>query len=286
MVDVYFTLSTGRCGTKFLSQLCRDNLTDTVCRHEPYFDRDNPPMFGLAIYDCAIGRMDRIRGEFGRKRDWIERCGARAYIETSHAFLKSFYPLALECWPDMRFIHVVRNPMSTARSEANRQQAAERWRLPFRNYRADDGRKRFAWSLSGLEEIFQAFDLSKLSLFQRYVVEWVEIQNRAMWVLDAAEAHDRCFTLHSPGDLNRPERIRALFDHFGLRTRKAEIIFPKNYRRLISLNQNLKYKTLVTDREAGEFRDVIDAMPARHLEIFSREPYASFPWVEMLRKSR
>jgi hypothetical protein len=286
MVDVYFTLSTGRCGTKFLSRLCSDNLKDTVCRHEPYFDRGNPSMFGRSIYDFATGRTDRLQKVFNTKRDWIERCGAQAYIETSHAFLKSFYRPALEVWPDLRFIHVVRNPLSTARSEANRQLVAERWHVPFRNYRDDDGNSRFAWSLSGLEEIFHAFDLSKLSLFQRYVVEWVEIQNRAMWVLDAAGAHDRCFVLHAPEDLNEPERIRALFDHFGMKTRKAGVIFPNSFRREMSRNRNLHYKTVVTDRDAGELREVIDAMPSRYLEIFSRAPFASFPWVGMLRKSR
>ncbi|MBL8584097.1 MAG: hypothetical protein JNL61_17960 [Rhizobiaceae bacterium] len=284
MVDVYFTLSTGRCGTKFLSRLCRDNLEDTVCRHEPYFDRGNPPMFGLSIYDFSIGRHDRIQNDVRAKRDWIERCGAKVYIETSHAFLKSFYQASLDFWPDIRFIHVIRNPMSTARSEANRQIAAERWHLPFRNYWAEDGKSRFAWSLSGLEEIFRSYDLSKLSLFQRYVVEWVEIQNRAMWVIEAAKAHDRCFTLHSPVDLNKPERIQALFDHFGMKTRKAQVIFPTNYSKRLSQNRNLRYKTQVSDQDAKEFKDVIDKMPTRYLEIFRREPYASFPWVEMVQR--
>lgn len=284
MVDIYFSLSTGRCGTKYLAQLCRDNLKDALCRHEPYFDRGNPVMFGNSIYDFSVGNFDCIRKDVAKKRDWIQRSGATVYIETSHAFLKSFYREALECWADIRFIHLIRNPMSTARSEANRQLAAEHWHLPFRNYRAADGKVRFGWSLSGHEEIFQAFDQSKLSLFQRYVVEWVEIQNRAMWVLDTAGAHDRCFTLHSPKDLNDAERMKALFDHFGLKTRTPDIVFPRSYVKRFSRNGNLGRKTVVTERDAQEFSDVIDRMPRRYLEIFEREPYVGFPWIEMVQR--
>jgi hypothetical protein len=247
-------------------------------------DPGNPSLFGRYIYDLSIGREDRIARSVEQKGDWIERRKTKVYVETNHAFLKSFYRKALQRWPDLRFIHLLRNPLNTARSEANREMAIERWHLPFCHYRADDGRRRFSWSLSGLETIFHAYDVSKLSLFQRYVVQWVEIQNRAMWVLDAAGARDRCFTLDSPADLNDTNRIRALFDFFGLRTKDKEIIVPKNYKKISGINPTIGYKTRVNQRDHEEFSEVIDRMPRKYLEIFQKEPYISFPWVGVLQR--
>ena len=63
-----FTLSSGRSETRFLCHLFRRNLSDAVCRHEPYFEWSNLTMFGRPIYDHGWGNLDEIRGLLRRPR--------------------------------------------------------------------------------------------------------------------------------------------------------------------------------------------------------------------------
>ena len=52
--------------------------------------------------------------------------------------------------------------------------------MPLRHYRGGDGKKYFRWALTGLEPIFSHLAGNPLSRFQWYVVQWIEIENRAM----------------------------------------------------------------------------------------------------------
>jgi len=99
-------------------------------------------------------------------------------------------------------VHLVRNPLKVARSAAYREYWRRRVHAPFHFYRGDDGRRHFVWALTGNEEIFQHFDPSSLSLFQWYLIEWIEIESRAMSFLDEHQLHSRCATLHVARDLN------------------------------------------------------------------------------------
>ena len=59
-------------------------------------------MFGRPIYDHAVGDTGAVRKLAERKRRVIERySGAAAYVETSHAFLKSWADMAIELFPRM-----------------------------------------------------------------------------------------------------------------------------------------------------------------------------------------
>ena len=118
-----FTLTSARSGTLYLRSLFQNNVLDCVCRHEPFFDWGNPTLFGPAIYDAHAGRLDRIRARLARKRDYISRLRTGVYLESSHAFLKSAYVAAMEFFPDMRLIHLIRDPLMVAKSEAVREYA-------------------------------------------------------------------------------------------------------------------------------------------------------------------
>src|SRR3990170_4623016 len=103
-----FCLASGRSGTHFLYEILRRNTRGVVCRHEPYLW--NPSMFGRPIYDHAVGDEEAVRKVADRKRRVIEGySGAAAYAETSHAFLKSWADLAVEFFPRMKLVHLVRN---------------------------------------------------------------------------------------------------------------------------------------------------------------------------------
>src|SRR5205085_10117672 len=140
----------------------------------------------------------RTRRLLDRKRSIIERCGAAAYVETSHAFLKSWPDLASEYFPQSKFVHLIREPLKVAKSEADREQLIQRLHVPLCHYHGSKGKKFFLWSLTGLEPIFQHFDVGQLSRLQWYVIQWIEIENRAMRFLVGFDKHADCFTLHSP----------------------------------------------------------------------------------------
>ena len=205
-----FTLASGRSGTSFLRGLLRRNVPGCVVRHEPFLDPGNPTMFGLPIYDHSAGNLEPIRDLLRKKARRIRRYLPRVYIETSHAFLKSYWDLAPEFFPDMQVVHLVRNPLQVARSEANRELLIDRWHLPFRRYRGRDGRKCLRWSLTDLEPIFSFCDRERLTRFQWYLIQWIEIENRATEFLERFGKRSTCFTLHSPMDLNDPDRVGAL----------------------------------------------------------------------------
>ena len=148
-----FCLASGRSGTHFLSEILRRNTLGVICRHEPYLW--NPSMFGRPIYDHAVGDEAAVRKLAERKRRVIEGySGATGYAETSHAFLKSWADLAVEFFPRTKLVHLVRNPLSVAKSDGIREELIHRWRLPLRNYRGGDGKPYFRWALTGLEPIF------------------------------------------------------------------------------------------------------------------------------------
>lgn len=274
-----FALATGRSGTRFLCHLLRNNVTDAVCRHEPYFDWGNPSMFGRPIYHHTHGNLAPIRNLLARKKRAIERHRTETYVETSHAFLKSYYDLAAEYFTDSRFVHLIRNPLKTARSEANRELWVESVHFPWRNYRVADGRKLFNWSLTGDEEIYRAVDLEHPSLFQFYVIQWIEIENRAMRFLADFDLHDRCVTLQSPRDLNDPERMRDTISQLELKLAGDTVAIEGKQ------NRTPGTKTTITNQEEDEFREVIANMPQEYLEIFTRQPYVDQEWVDWLRKA-
>ncbi len=273
-----FTLSSGRSGTHYLASVIQANATNCFCVHEPWFY--NPGMFGNPIHAYAKGDDAPIRRLLERKQRYIARKSPKTYVETSHAFLKSYWHLAPEYFPDLRLIHVVRDPMKVARSEVQRFLHGERTRIPFiMHYWAPDGKRYPRWALTGLEPIYRSFNFHALTLFQQYLIQWIEIENRAMQCLDRFQLHNDCFFLHSTKDLNDPDRIRALFEFLGLKQRRAELRLPQSDRAK-NVNQGVFQFTAEEEHEQSEA--VLNRLPAEFLQIFLRQPYANLSWVGRL----
>jgi hypothetical protein len=265
-----FTLSSGRSGTHFLYQLIKRNACDCAARHETY--GWNPSMFGRPIYDYAVGEQTRTRRLLDKKRRIVERCRAAVYVETSHAFLKSWPDLAEGFFPRSKFVHLIRDPLKVAKSEADREQLIKAFHIPLCHYRGGDGNQYFLWSLTGLEPIFRHFDVARLTRLQWYVIQWIEIENRAMQFLNDFGKHADCFTLHSPVELNDAGRVAGLFDFLGLKQRERQIV--------IGGRRNTNWRpTVITDEDRQQFSETVRAVPPSYLEIFRSEPYAALPWV-------
>lgn len=275
MKKIIFTLAEARSGTLYLRNLFRLNARDCDCRHETFFDVGNPTMFGPAIYDAHAGRFGDIRARLEKKRRYIQKLSGSSYIESSHAFLKSSRVAALDFFPDLRLVHLIRDPFKVAASEAYRELWRRRLHVPFHFYRGDDGKRHFAWALTGNEAIFQHFTSQPLTLFQWYLIQWVEIENRAMNFLDANGLHDRCFTLHSPHDLNDAAKVRGMFDFLGVQTMGREIVFGGRK------NKSIGYfmSPASTDNES---QFVLERLPESYLHIFRKKPYSDLHWASRL----
>jgi hypothetical protein len=276
--NIVFCLASGRSGTHFLYELLRRNTRGVVCRHEPYVW--NPSMFGRPIYDHAVGDETAVRKLAERKRRVIEGysrySGYSSYAETSHSFLKSWAEIAIEFFPRMKLVHLVRNLLSVAKSEANREAVTHRWHIPLRNYRGGDGKPYFRWSLTGLEPIYSHFAGRPLSRFQWYAVQWIEIENRAMKFLQNYGKERDCFTVHSPSDVNDVVKVRSLLEFLELPLR-SEMLQLKG-----SKNQTPGVKTEISSRDRGEFAEVIQLLPESYLEIFRQPPYCEWEWAQSL----
>ncbi|HMS85817.1 MAG TPA: hypothetical protein PKD12_19405 [Nitrospira sp.] len=235
-------------------------------------------MFGLPIYDHAVGNHAAIHALLNKKARRIERYAPRVYIETSHAFLKSYWDIAPQFFSNMSLIHLVRNPLQVARSEANRELLIERWHLPFRSYRGRDGRRYFRWSLTGLEPIFSCFHAERLTRFQWYLIQWIEIENRAIQFLERFGKRGTCFTLHTPMGLNDQGQIGALLRFLDVEPQTSTLVIDGNR------NRTPARRTVVSTAEEDECREVIARIPDQFLRIFQDSPYSSFGWTRWLRK--
>jgi len=270
-----FVLASGRSGTKYLSSIFKHNVKNCVSRHEPY-----PSMFGRPIYWYQEKNFEEIRKLFIKKKKRITRCRADVYIETNNAFLKSFSDVAVEFFPDLKLIHIIRNPMTVARSQLNRHMWLNKMRFPLaRYYVGDDGKKYFKWTLTGKEDIFQSATIpgDKLTPYQYLVLQWIEIENRAMRFLDKYQKHHECYTLFSPEDLNNAETLEDLFRFFGLEQKERRIHFCGRK------NKNAT-PTVVSEEDQKQFEEVIRRLPDSYLRIFQERIYAGTgcDWAKLL----
>ncbi len=233
-------------------------------------------MFGKPIYDHSVGNWDSIRPLMEKKYSGIQGYKSRVYFESSHAFLKSYYDLAPEYFADLRTVHLIRNPLFVASSEATREQLIHRIRLPFRYYKGDDGANYFRWALTGRERIFQDLNLAWPTRFQRYVTQWIEIENRAMGFREQLNREKQCYTLHSPFELNDPGQIRDMLQFLELEPTGQSI------RMTGSQNRTPGISIRADEKHWRELRDVVEALPRKYLSIFSKPPYTKFDWHDWL----
>ncbi|MEW5804814.1 MAG: hypothetical protein AB1847_22225 [bacterium] len=267
-----FVLASGRSGTKYLSSIFKNNVKNCISKHEPY-----PTMFGIPIYWYQAKKIEEIKKLFIKKKKRITRCKADVYIETNNAFLKSFSDVAVEFFPDLKLIHIIRNPLTVARSQLNRHIRLNKMHFPLRRfYLGDDGRKYFKWTLTGKEDIFRAVTVDSLTPYQYLVLQWIEIENRAMRFLDTYQKHDECYTLFAPEDLNNGMILEDMFRFFGLERKGRSINFggAKNKNRI---------PTIVREEDQMQFEEVIGGLPESYLKIFRKEPYTRCTWSKLLR---
>jgi arabinogalactan endo-1,4-beta-galactosidase len=272
-MEKIFVLASARSGTKFLKDLFKYNVKNCISKHESF-----PDMFGKPIYWYYQGRSEEIRKYFLLKKKIIDRYKQDIYLESNHAFLKSYCDIAMEYFPNMKLIHLIRNPIKVAKSDSNKHFLHERTHIPFQHYKGTDGIKHFRWALTGHEDIFKNINISNPTLFQKYVIQWIEIENRAIKFLDTYKKHNDCYTLLVPEDINDRVKLMDMFNFFKLELKNNEIIIRG------SKNQNI-IPTIITDEDKRQFKEIIDKIPNSHLEIFKNKPYKDIKWINLLMKN-
>ena len=280
-MNVVFCLTTARSGTKYLKYLFKNNVIKCVAKHEPI-----PTMFGKPIYLYQKGKTGEIRNFFKKKVKKIQNYKADVYIETNHAFLKSFSDIAIEYFPDMKLVHLIRNPLKMAKSGINRFKQIRKYHYPC-TYQVDNSKKYFKWTLTGEEEIYKNFNYdwktiynldNESKIFQFLLLQWIEIENRAMSFLNKYKKHNDCYTLQTPKDLNDVNMVKDMFNFFNFKLKQKDIILRGR------TNKGAK-PTIITDEDKKLFGAIIKKLPPKYLVIFQNKPYRDFGWIKKLFKT-
>jgi hypothetical protein len=267
-MKVVFTLSSGRSGTGFLSELFIRNIPGAVALHEPA-----PSMNGQAIDWFERGATVQLAELFETKARFIRtfsRQQTPLYLESSHLFLKSFAEVAVSHYPCMRLVHLVRNLLEVARSHMNRANSSNHPYLVSKDN---------PYSINPNPEVTPIFrDLGPLSEYQKFLVQWIEIENRGQAFLDRFNLRCNCVTLHTPADLISRRKIGSLLGWLGFGIPSDSLDLTGNR------NANYK-KTEVGPLEEDELAGVLELMAPCYLDIFHREPYTTLdaPWLEILK---
>lgn len=102
-----FAATSGRSGTGYLASAFRE-FTSLDAYHE-----DPPVLRGKLLIRANSVPFPRCRTLVQKAKRIAGRSG---YVDTAHQFMKGFAPYALAEMPDIKVIHLVRNPLEVMRS--------------------------------------------------------------------------------------------------------------------------------------------------------------------------
>lgn len=268
---VLFTLASGRSGTRYLADFFTKNITQCYSTHEPYFIPNNPTLFGKPIEWNARYNDNALLSVLERKCHFIASRMEPFYFESNHAFLKAFNRHAGTLLHNPGFIHLVRNPLLVAKSEFVREQAIRKARIPFVDYQSDTGEYLFRWALTGHEDLFQYYPCV-FNRFQFYVLQWMEIEHRAMKLIRDNQWQDRVFFIDVDADLKREEVLKNMINFFELPHRSVfNMDLHRNKTPFIG-------PTIVTEQDKQEFRAIVRDLPDNYRQLLQRKPYSDCCW--------
>lgn len=268
---VLFTLASGRSGTSFLADFFARNITQCYSTHEPYFTFGNPTLFGQPIAWNTRHNDNALLPVLERKCRFIASRREPFYFESNHAFLKAFNRHAGTLLNNPGFVHLVRHPLRVAKSEYVREQMMRKLHFPLANYTDDSGERFFRWALTGHEEVFQHYPAT-LSRFQFYLLQWLEIEHRAMQLIRDNHWQDRVFFIDVDVNLKREVVLKDMVNFFDL---PHKPVFNLNLRR----NKTpLIGPIAITAQDKLEFQAVVRNLPGRYKQLLRDKPYRDCSW--------
>lgn len=258
-MKLIFTACTGRCGQNSLASYFNKYCLNTIAEVEPpdLIYKQNWPLGNFArkvqrrwiVTHEDLGRGKSLLWYDNNEDDKLEKIAKKRlrrikklneenYIELSKFFIRSYCDAIYKLRADIGLIKLYRNPLENARSFVNRNKD---------------------FSLDGVVPAFKKacfkVDINKLTKFQLYLWQWVEIELRFQ---EFIKRHDisKYFEFKTE-DLNCPEKIEELFIFFGLEYKKPVI-------RLQRKNTNIsqgKKPTVVSQNDWDEFNRFIEMIP-------------------------
>lgn len=266
-----FTLASGRSGTSYLADFFIKNITQCYSTHEPYFTFGNPTLFGKPIAwntqhnDCPLLPV------LERKYRFIASRKTPFYFESNHAFLKAFNRHAGTLLNNPGFIHLVRHPLRVAKSEYVRERMIRKLHAPFVDYTNDTGERLFRWALTGKEEVFRHYPVS-LSRFQFYVLQWMEIEHRAMQLIRDYHWQDRVFFIDVDVALKQEAVLKNMVDFFDLPHKPIfNLDLYRNPTPFIG-------PIILTEQDKQEFQTIARDLPERYKMLLQSKPYRNCSW--------
>lgn len=262
-----FTLASGRSGTGYLADFFTKNVKHCYSTHEPYLIPGNPVLFGKPIDWNTRHHDQALLPALKRKCHFIASCKEPLYFESNHAFLKAFNRHAGTLLNNAGFIHLVRHPAMVAKSEWLREKLIRKLHLPFVDYISDSGERVFRWALTGKEKIFQHYAGYTLSRFQFYLLQWIEIEYRAMQLIKQNEWQNRVFFIDVNRQLKDESVLKQLVKFFYLpHTPNFNMDLRRNKTPLIG-------STLITAQDELEIQWIIQHLPGTYKKMLNNEPY-------------
>lgn len=160
-IKVTVIVSTGRTGTNFFATLLDRPELGLIAKHEP------PPTLGDLGNDFITGRKSIERTKRIILRDRAEIFGAienKTYIE-SNSGLIFLLPALKELIPNLKVIHVVRNPIDFVQSGVNRSYRSKG--KTFQTYAEEKN-----WKLRPTDFPDHAEDWSAMDVYERFMWTW------------------------------------------------------------------------------------------------------------------
>lgn len=265
-----FTLASGRSGTSYLADFFSKNVYQCYSTHEPYLVPGNPVLFGKPIDWNTRYDDQALTPILERKCRFIANCKEPVYFESNHAFLKTFHRYAGTLLNNPGFIHLVRHPALVAKSELLREQFIRKLPVPFVDYTSDNGERYFRWALTGKEEIFLHFADHSLSRFQFYLLQWIEIEYRAMQLIKQNAWQDRVFFIYVNSQLKNQTVLKQLVNFFDLPHKlNFNMDLYKNKTPFIG-------PTVITAEDKQEIQWIRQNLPDVYKTMLNAQPYTKY----------
>ena len=271
-----FTLVSGRSGTSYLAHFFKYNVKNCYSTHEPYFTYRNPVLFGQAIAWNTYQEDEKLLPLLQRKKDFITRVKKPVYFESNHAFLKTCHRYAARLVDQPGFIHLVRDPRYVAKSEWVREQLIRKIHLPFAYYKSRN-KHFFQWSLTGDETIFDYYKDINISRYQFYLLQWIEIEYRAIQLLINNHWQDKVFFIEVEKDLRNPFVLLEMLDFFGLAS------FHKTLKTDLKTNKTpFLGQTKLSKQDLQASEQIFAKLPQHYKSLFTRSPYKNCQWTDAI----
>lgn len=261
--NLVFTACTGRCGQNSLVAYLNPFGADCLAEVEPpdLLYRQHWPLGNWLRHvqrrwlvtheDLGRGKAlewhDRDEQEplqrlaakrLRRIRCLCRRAGATTYLEASKFFIRSYCDALFQARPDMGVLLLRRDPLMNARSFANRG----------KDFTLDGVMPHFCKACLPM-------DINRLSRFQLYLWQWVEIELRYQRFLESHNVR-RHYEFNTE-DLNDPARVEELFRFFAIGLKKpVQPLAPRNS----NVSQG-RQGTAVLSRDLVEFDHFVEMIP-------------------------